>query len=295
MRFRKYDNLRSFREIGRHGSLGSAAKALNLTKGAVSHQVDTLESALGFRLLERRHSGISLTPEGSELLRVIDVAYASIEQTITRLRQGDGRSITIGMATYFASRWLSPRLMRFITAHPDTRLRIQPTVGTADLAANDIDMAIRWGKGDWVEPGLVVEKIFDCPAMVASDVKTGRAIRRAGIEKIVTSSNLLHDTDESKAWEDWFHAAGLTMPGNQDVLTIPDPNVRIQAVIDGQGIALYDGLANDEIMHGRLVFYEPVRLLQYGYYLLYPEGLPAGSAMITFRDWIMAEAANCSA
>ena len=89
---------------------------------------------------------------------------------------------------------------------------------------------------------------------------------------------------------DWFAAAGLQWtPGSND-LVIPDPNVRVQAVIDGQGIALYDFLVDDEVKSGRLYQYQPVTLGAYGYYLVYPRGTGSDSAIKIFRDWIMQEA-----
>ena len=64
----------------------------------------------------------------------------------------------------------------------------------------------------------------------------------------------------------------------------------MQAVIDGQGIALYDFLVDDEVKSGRLYQYQPVTLGAYGYYLVYPRGAESGSAIKIFRDWIMQEA-----
>jgi DNA-binding transcriptional LysR family regulator len=74
------------------------------------------------------------------------------------------------------------------------------------------------------------------------------------------------------------------------VLVIPDPNVRVQAVIDGQGVALYDRLVDDEVAVGRLYQYSAVALQDYGYYLLFPRATEADSAISIFRDWIMQEA-----
>ncbi len=85
-------------------------------------------------------------------------------------------------------------------------------------------------------------------------------------------------------------AAGVECSGGSDNLVIPDPNVRVQAVIDGQGIALYDSLVADEVAAGRLFQYRPVSLSEYGYYLVYPRQAGADTAIATFRDWIMQEA-----
>ncbi len=291
MRFRNYDNLRSFIVVARHLNMGAAARELNLSKGAISYQVQQLEDELGFEVFSRSKRNLSLTEKGVDLLQVAKDLFDRVEREIVALRQQNGSRITIGMATYFASRWLSPRLMHFITEHPDIGLRIQPLVDLMDLRANDLDLAVRWGKGDWEEKTLQIELIFPCPALLTASRQTGQQIIAEGIENVVRRQTLLHDRDGSEAWMDWFAAAGIEwMPGSND-LVIPDPNVRVQAVIDGQGIALYDFLVEDEVEAGRLYQYRPVRLEAYGYYLVYPRGVGSTSAIKNFRDWIMQEAA----
>jgi len=72
-------------------------------------------------------------------------------------------------------------------------------------------------------------------------------------------------------------------------LVIQDPNVRAQAVIDGQGLALYDDLITDDIKAGRLYQFTSVKLDEYGFYLIYPETAGSDSSVIKFRDWIINE------
>ena len=290
MRFRSFDNLRSFIVVAGHLNMGSAAEELNLTKGAISYQIQQLEAELGFDVFSRSKRKLSLTEKGSNLLQVCRTLFDNVEREIVALRQQNRDRITIGMATYFASRWLSPRLMHFITEHPEIGLRIQPLVDLMDLRANDLDLAVRWGKGEWDDETLETELIFQCPALLTASREIGEQITAQGVASVINRQTLLHDRDGSEAWMDWFDAAGLEWsPGSND-LVIPDPNVRVQAVIDGQGIALYDFLVDDEVRTGRLYQYQPVKLDAYGYYLVYPRGAKSGSAIITFRDWIMQEA-----
>ena len=290
MRFRNFDNLRSFIVVAGHLNMGAAAEELNLTKGAISYQIQQLEAELGFDVFSRSKRKLSLTEKGSNLLQVCRTLFDNVEREIVALRQQNRDRITIGMATYFASRWLSPRLMHFITEHPEIGLRIQPLVDLMDLRANDLDLAVRWGKGEWDDETLATELIFQCPALLTASREIGEQITAQGVASVINRQTLLHDRDGSEAWMDWFDAAGLEWsPGSND-LVIPDPNVRVQAVIDGQGIALYDFLVDDEVRTGRLYQYQPVKLDAYGYYLVYPRGAKSGSAIITFRDWIMQEA-----
>jgi DNA-binding transcriptional LysR family regulator len=290
MRFRNFDNLRSFIVVAGHLNMGAAADELNLTKGAISYQIQQLEAELGFDVFSRSKRKLSLTDKGSDLLQVSRALFDNVEREIVVLRQQNSDRITIGMATYFASRWLSPRLMHFITEHPEIGLRIQPLVDLMDLRANDLDLAVRWGKGEWDDKTLEIELIFPCPALLTASCEIGEQITAQGIASVVNRQTLLHDRDGSEAWMDWFAAAGIEWtPGSND-LVIPDPNVRVQAVIDGQGIALYDFLVDDEVKSGRLYQYQPVTLGTYGYYLVYPRGAESGSAIKIFRDWIMQEA-----
>jgi len=290
MRFRNYDSLRSFIIVARHLNMGSAALELNLTKGAVSYQIQQLETELGFQVFSRSKRNLVLTEQGFALLQVAQALFDSVERKIIDLRQRGTDRITIGMATYFASRWLSPRLMNFITEHPDIGLRIQPLIDLMDLRSNELDLAIRWGKGDWVDPDFDVELVFRCPALLTTSQEIGMQIEAEGIEAVIRRQTLLHDRDGSKAWLDWFVAAGIEWSPGPDDLVIPDPNVRVQAVIDGQGIALYDFLVADEVAAGRLYQYQPVSLNAYGYYLVFPQNLKFGSASKIFHDWIVWEA-----
>ena len=291
-RFRQFDHLRSFVVVAEHLNLGEAARELNLSKGAVSHQIRRLEDELGFALFSRARKRLALTREGEQLLPLGRHLFSGVERAIDELRVAGQSRVTIGMATYFASRWLSPRLMHFLSDHGDIGLRIQPLVDLTDLRREGLDLAIRWGKGGWRDPDYVFERIFRCPALLTASAATGRRIEAEGIESVLAGQTLLHDQHGSDAWRDWFDVAGLDMNTGADNLVIPDPNVRVQAVIDGQGVALNDRLVDDEVAAGRLYQYRDVTLDDYGYYLVWPSALDGDSAIGQFRDWIMQEARN---
>lgn len=288
MRFRSYDNLRLFDVVARHLSFTAAAEELNLSKGAVSYQMARLEQELGFPLFSREHRGVALTEKGRELWHLSQSAFRDLEREIARLREASSDSITIGVSTYFATRWLSPRLMSFIEAHPQIRLRIQPMVDLIDVRAEPIDMAIRWGRGDWRD--MVIEPLFACPAFPTSSAKTAALVREQGLAAALAQATLLHDREDSEAWADWHSAAGLSMRASRKTLVIPDPSVRVQAVIDGQAIALNDALVAPELEDGRLFEFSDIRLQNYGYHLAFAPGALDQPELRAFRDWILGEA-----
>jgi len=288
MRFRSYDNLRFFDVVARHLSFTAAAEELNLTKGAVSYQVNRLERDLGFPVFTRRHRGIALTEKGKRLWHASQVAFRDLDREIAGLREEAPGRITIGLSTYFASRWLSPRLMTFIAGHPGIGLRLQPLVDLIDLRTQHIDMAIRWGKGEWTD--LEIEPLLPCPAFPAAGAAIAERVADRGLEAVLPGLPLLHDHDGSEAWRDWHEAAGLPYRTTRDDLVIPDPNVRVQAVIDGQGLALNDALIAAELTAGQLHRISEVELGTYGYFLAYPRRALDSPGLRAFRDWMMMEA-----
>ncbi len=287
--FRSYDALRVFVTVSRNHSFTAAGQELNLTKGAVSYQIKQLEKECGFKLFDRLHNRIALTDEGKRLASVAQLAFQDVEQEIASLRAADTQSITIGTTTYFASRWLSSRLMTFMSANLEIRLRLQPVVGWGDLQKEELDLMIRWGKADWSDSGTVTEKLFRCPAFPTAGRDIADQIDAAGLPAILPKLTLLHDHEESTAWQDWFRAAGIPYRPKQNPLVIADPNVRVEAVINGQGIALNDSLIETEIENGRLVQISPVELQAYGYFLIYPDGGLVNPALNAFRNWILAQ------
>ncbi len=288
MVFRSYDSLHVFTIVAKHESFSAASEELNLTKGAVSYQIGQVEQALGVKLFDRTRRGVSLTEKGQKLQKEASKLFSSFEKEITELTTTEDLAVTVATSTYFASRWLSPRLMNFLISHPNIRLRIQPLVDLVDLQKEKVDLAIRWGNGEWND--MEIERLFPCTAVLTAGAEIANKIDEQGLENLLPNLTLLHDREESEAWADWHEAADFPYERTQNNLTIPDPNVRVQAVIDGQGIAINDDLVRDEIEKGSLFPISSVSMSNYGYYLAYREGALENEALESFRSWIMEEA-----
>ncbi|MEM9371239.1 MAG: LysR substrate-binding domain-containing protein [Pseudomonadota bacterium] len=281
---RYIDLLRNAVQIARFDSLSGASAAMNMTKGALSQQLKRLEADLGFDLFERHSKGLRLTRRGQDLLSVAGSAFEQITTKARDLRADSARTLTVGTTTYFASRWLSPRLMNFMVRHPDTILRLQPMIEPYDLTESGIDIAIRWGIGDW--KNCSAKRLLGCPAWPTGNAEALAKVREDGVEAAFRDFALLHDTESGAAWKTWFAKAALPPHTRRDALVIPDPNVRVQAVIDGQGIALNDTMIQTEIDLGTLFRLHPVELEHYGYFVALPKGSNDRRDVVEFVDWI---------
>lgn len=282
--FKQHDSLRLFVEIAQHRSFSQAAEALHMTKGAISYQVTVLESVLGCRLFDRKPRGVDLTREGQEILNECAVHFRDIEAALDRLRTDQARSLTVGMSSYFASRWLSPHLMSFMQLHPEIQLRIQPMTQLFELGRQGVDLAIRWGNGKWDDVEIL--PFMPMPAWPVGNQAAAETVRTRGLASAFSAFTLLRDHDNSNAWSDWFGMAGLPPQTRKDTLIIPDPNVRVQAVIDGQGIALNDALVDRELQEGLLVRLSEVELSSYGYFIAKPRSANRSRSVDAFAAWL---------
>ena len=290
--------LRAFEAAGRHLSFTKAAAELHVTPAAVSHQVKALEDTLGVKLFRRLTRGLLLTDAGQALLPGLGKGFDGLAAAVEGLSGlEDGGVLTVSVLQSLAAKWLVPRLDRFHAAHPDIDLRVSSTIRLVDFARDDVDLAIRYGRGRW--PGLraelmLTEELFPVcsPALLEGPhpLKQPDDLRH---------HTLLHDESwkvvfigDFPEWSAWLETAGV---GDIDATHGPgmSPSAMvIQAAIDGQGVALGRSvLVAADLADGRLVKpFEPTIPLDYAYYLVCLESAAERPKVAAFRQWIMAEA-----
>src|SRR5262245_37694133 len=126
-----FSELAVFVRVVDANSLTAAARALGLSKAAVSKQLARLEDRLGVRLLNRTTRRLGLTETGRDFydraVRILaDVAEA--EQAATS-RQATPRGVLrVNAPVSFGVTHLAPLLPEFLRRHPDVQV---------DLACND--------------------------------------------------------------------------------------------------------------------------------------------------------------
>lgn len=153
-------SIRVFECAARHLSFTRAADELCVTQAAVSHQIKALEEWLGISLFKRLNRCIKLTEAGARYAGPLTIAFDGMaDATNSLLTQREPSTLTVGMLESFASIWVLPRLAAFRKQYPELDVRFI-TMGpdTNALANGDVDMEIRYGKGDW--PGLHVKEIL---------------------------------------------------------------------------------------------------------------------------------------
>ena len=158
--------LRAFAATADARSFSQAARVLNVTHAAVAQQVRTLEDHLGRPLVQREGRGVSLTTDGEQLAEALGDGFATIQRGIEALRDGEAdQPVRVTLTASFAAQWLMPRLKNFWAAHPDIGLSLHPDSRVVDLHRERMDLAIRYGNGDW--PGVETAYLASARLVIA--------------------------------------------------------------------------------------------------------------------------------
>jgi LysR family glycine cleavage system transcriptional activator len=253
--------LRAFDAAARHLSLTKAALELNVTPGALSHQIRGLEDNLGVKLFDRGVRSIALTAAGKALHPGLQAGFLHIRDALISLKtSGDTRVLVISTPPGFTSKWLAPRLYRFSIAYPEIDVRVSSSMNNANFTTDGVDAAIRNLPVDAVhDEALEVEKLLDqslmpvcSPAFVEKHGPFTSADMLRGVP-------LIHDDSFSSravmpSWADWFAAAGVRDADVSRGLRFNSADHALDATVEGAGMLLaHDALAYDDLRTGRLV------------------------------------------
>jgi LysR family transcriptional regulator, glycine cleavage system transcriptional activator len=267
-------------------SFSAAAEELHVTHGAVSHQIKSLEESLGVALFARTGRRVVLTAEGAVFAEAVRTALAGISEAIEQLSpSGRERKLKISVLPSFASRWLMPRLGRFLEANPHYEISVEATPLKANFIADGVDIAIRFGRGPW--PGVHTERI-------AGDSYFPVCSPKFRLGKLPTKPAHLAELPlfhlDPGRWEKWFAAAGLPdICPKFSGIDYNDAALFLQQAINGEGIALTRrSLIGDDLCNGKLVKLFDIEVdTEEGYYLVCLPQHANGHKVRTFRDWIV--------
>ena len=284
--------LKAFEAAARHESFTRAAEELCVTQGAVSHQVKALEAELGLKLFNREPRRLVITGAGRDYLVVVRDALDRIAAGTDRLLQRQRAGVlTVSTSPNFASKWLVHRLGRFAEVHPTIDLRVSATLHHVDFAREDVDVAVRHGDG--TAPGLDITRLYTealFPVCSPGLLRGRHALRRPAD---LAHHVLLH-LDDRQDWSRWLDAAGVKDADLSRGPVLNQASMVIDAAVDGQGVALArTGLAARDLIGGRLVRpFSLVLPVSYAYWIVCPKATAKLPKIVTFRNWLLAEAAD---
>lgn len=299
-----------FEAVARLNSFSRAAEELNVSQSAISHQIKGLEAYLGEKLFLRNGRKLALTEEGRVYLEGIGSALLQIERVSAQLLGREGSQIRLSVISSFAVRWLVPRLPDLQRQHPQLDLVLEMTSEPPTLSDRVADCFITLNAGvpAFSYDVLYRERLFP----VSSRQYWQRICRELGLQEpssdrpeedvLALSPNQLavypllstHSIYGRRAgdWEEWFKAAGASLPGAARIQHFSHMLLALEAARFHQGIVL----TNDYMLSNQSDKDDFVKLpcvpLETGdvFYLAYKTSRRREPGIRLLRRWLVDEA-----
>jgi len=276
------NSVKVFAVVAANRSISRAAAQLNVTPGAVSHQVKNLELALGVSLFDRKNNSISLTDIGARFYDESISGIQIVERAIEELDR-DVYEISIGAGLSFAVRWLIPALEDFKQQYPHARVRVE-TWHQSGLSLNhgtDIGIAYR-RVIDESEYGSILLRDLSRPVI------SPRLLQTCGYKVKDDISNIPAITCAPNNWDwlYWEQATGVKEGAIEYVHQFDSDDAAIHAAVAGLGMVLATPLLiREELELGTLVELPLFDPLLTGYYCLLP-GRRETRLIEYFKHWV---------
>jgi LysR family glycine cleavage system transcriptional activator len=285
----------AFEAASRHGSFVRGGDELSVTPSAISHQIQLLEDFLGVQLFQRHAGKVVLTQAGRTYAVEIKIAFEQISNAtnVVSPQSQDGH-LVVAASPSFAVKWLQPRLIDFLQAHPDVKIRLATLSENEDFQANRYDLVISYG------PPLVTQT--DIKPLLTERLRplcSPELVSRLNLKVLndLKSATLIHSSN-ALTWGAYFRRMGMEPVLANKELWLDRSMMAIDAATAGLGVVLESELlAEDELRDGRLVapFEDASAWVEVtSYYLASASGFRKSESREAFVEWLQESISKAS-
>ncbi|GEM_PF-7058989 len=220
-------------------SITLAAKELFISQPALSIQIQALEKDLSCQLFWRQSKkSLILTREGEVLLETCKGIFEKLESTLTQIQQGEPEGkLTLSVSQSFGSQIILPLIKKFHHAHPKITTQIYFTDEIVDLKADQIDIAIRWGKPK--EDGLKKIPLMNVDIQTVASKNYLKHHPKIKTPKDLSEHQIISRRDVKMGWGPWIESLPKKeQPELTHHLIIDSFLAQLEAVQSDMGVAL---------------------------------------------------------
>ena len=211
LRLPPFAALRAFYAAATHDRFRDAAESLGITESAISHQVKKLEEHVRVALIDRSGAGSRLTAAGRRYLQEIEPALLQIQAATDEILPAGGRSVVrLTLPPSLAANWLIPRLGAFERRHAEIDLQLLTSTRVVDLRRDQVDLAIRHGRGTWrgLDATFLLEEAA-LPVCAPEYLPKGSDV---GDLKALSNARFIVNANFPDEWEEWARARNIAPP-----------------------------------------------------------------------------------
>jgi len=271
-----------FEAVGRHLSVARAAEELHLTPGAVSRQVQNLETFLGLALFERGHRRIAFTPAGNAYWTKIHALLADLRDVTRELSaDADDRPLVISAPRMFLQIRVMPALASLYREHPGMVVRF--VTGQPDIEGLDGAIFV----GATPRRGFVTEELAAANLSPVCSPSYLAAAPPLEIRPDFARHTLLRSAEYTRNWERWLGPDGPDVFAHARFIDFESSGLELTAAEAGLGVAIVRlRLVKDQIDSGRLIALLPEHIVREHYCFTFAETKLRSPRFRQFRSWL---------
>jgi len=242
----KLHDLHVFMAVMQTGSMGKAARQLNVSQPAISRSIAELEHTLGVSLFDRYRYGIEPTQYGRALLESSVAVFDDLHQGVKRiefLADPAAGEVRVGYNPFLAAKFVSVVIDRLSRRYPRIIFYVVPADAETlrrDLREREIDLYLTWRSGPFTDKQLAIETLYEESFAVAAGA-TNPWVSRRKIElgDLIDENWTLPppDTVIGSIAMDAFRAKRLNYP-RATVVTV-SPDIRILLLATGRYLSIF--------------------------------------------------------
>ena len=249
--------LAAFTVVAEERSFTRAAARLGISQSALSHSMRGLEKRLGLQLLARTTRSVSPTAAGTALLQDLTPALERIERSLAearKRRESPTGRVRLIIPRTAANMVLLPKLARFARTYPEIVLEVTSSYDPVDLVAGEYDAGVQIG--EFIQRDMIavrVSKDLRLAVVGSPEYFKARKIPRTPRDLKDHACIGFRFSSGIYRWE--FEKGRVALTVNpQGPVTFDDPDLVVQAVLNGLGIATtLEQPLSEMIAEGRLV------------------------------------------
>ncbi|GLU30111.1 LysR family transcriptional regulator [Brucella sp. NBRC 12950] len=265
-RIPNFELLATFLAVHSDGNFSVSAQRLNITQSAVSHRIKRLEEELGIVLFDRSPHHVFVTEAGAKLASEIEPAFKTLETAFSSFNPQGECSLEIEVEPAFSTKWLAPRLKKFLNENPSLKLQLNLSDKRLEFSGQT-QIAIKWGHPEsWPE--------YQCEPLMGLTFTPMCSPEFAQKNKLFSPIDILrcvliHDRDYDN-WLAWARLNNLPLEHFKSGHIIRDTPLLEQTAIESDGVALYAiELADAALRRGDLTAPFPkAKLMSNAHYML---------------------------
>ncbi len=238
--------MRAFEAAARHVSFVAAADELNVTPGAISQHVKTLEGWAGTPLFRRNAQGVAMTSAGAELLPKFTAAFDELANATHALRNLKPETdFHIAALPSLAQLWLPKRLAEIRTRFPHINFSVTAMENPPSLSRELFDLSIFIGL-----PNPAQNQICVCPDEIVPVCAPSYLRNFTDFD----TSALLQDQFWIDDWRLWSDTVGTPIRNPQRGAQFSLYSLAVEETKAGAGMLIgHLALIEDAIADGALV------------------------------------------